>query len=128
MNITGKYLKAWKIEEKGNFKLVDLGDSDKNQDGTYKNFTWFRCLFVSSAAQLQINEKDTIEVKSGKITMEKYQEKWYPKVVVFEAEIVASTGVSTPEQDYSPKTDPAHNGGGGMAFKDDIPFAPDFGV
>ncbi len=90
MNITGKYLKAWKIENKGSFKLVDLGDSDKNQDGSYNNFTWFRCLFVSKAAQLQINEKDTIEIKNGKMTMEKYQDKWYPKVVVFDAEIVAS--------------------------------------
>ena len=68
MNITGKYLKAWKIEDKGNFKIVDLGDSDKKQDGSYDNFTWYRCLFVSKAAQFQINEKDTIEIKSGKIT------------------------------------------------------------
>lgn len=113
MNITGKYLKAWKIEDKGNFKIIDLGDSYKNQDGSYNNFTWFRCLFVSSAAQLQINEKDTIEIKSGKITMEKYNDKWSPKIVVFDSEIIASTQ----SQDYSPKNDPKHNG-----FKDDIPF------
>ncbi len=116
-NFSGKYLKAWKIEDKGNFKLVDLGDSDKERDGSYKNFTWFRCLFVSNAAQLQINEKDTIEVKSGKITMEKYQDKWSPKVVVFDAEIIASTNPSQ-GADYSPKTDPRHNNG----FEDEIPF------
>ena len=114
MNITGKYLKVWKIEDKGNFKLVDLGDSDKNKDGTYNNYTWFRCLFVSKAAQLQLSEKDTIEVTSGKITMEKYQDKWSPKVVVFEANVTAS---AQPEQEYSPKTDPRHN-----SFEDDIPF------
>ena len=118
MNITGKYLKAWKIEDKGNFKLVDLGDSDKKQDGTYKNFTWFRCMFVSSAGQLQINEKDTIEIKNGKITMDKYQDKWYPKVVIFEAEIIKRA-----EQqggDYSPKTDPCYKT---ADFGDsDIPF------
>jgi len=105
MNITGKYLKAWRVEDKGSFKIIDLGDSDKNQDGTYKNFTWFRCLFVSKAAQLQINEKDTVEIINGKITMEKYQDKWNPKVVVFDAAVVASTA-------------PANNSG----FSDDIPF------
>ncbi len=116
MNITGKYLKAWKVEDKGNFKIVDLGEGDKQQDGTYKNFTWYRCLFVSGAAQLQINEKDTIEIKSGKITMEKYNEKWSPKIVVFDAEIIASQQSG----DYNPKTDPAHNSG---RFEDDtIPF------
>ena len=116
MNITGKYLKAWKIEDKGTFKLVDLGDSTKNKDGTYDNFTWYRCLFVSGASQLQINEKDTIEIKSGIITMEKYNDKWSPKVVVFEAEIIASTGGHS--NDYSPKTDPGYSNGG---FQDDLP-------
>ncbi len=85
---TGKYLKAWKVTDKGNFKLVDLGDSDKQQDGTYKNFTWFNCMFVSGAGMLSINEKDTIEVKSAKITMEKFNDKWSPKIVVFDAAIV----------------------------------------
>lgn len=113
-NFTGKYLKVWRIEDKGNFKLIDLGDSEKNKDGTYKNFTWFKCLFVSSAAQLQINEKDTIEIKNGKITMEKYNDKWYPKIVVFDAEIVASTQ----SHEYSPKTDPNHSN----SFEDEIPF------
>lgn len=116
MNISGKYLKAWKVDDKGSYKLVDLGDSEKNKDGTYKNFTWYRCLFVSNAAALHINEKDTIEVLSGKITMEKYNDKWNPKVVVFDVAVIASTG-SQPE--YSPKTDPKYNGGG---FEDDIPF------
>ena len=115
MNISGKYLKAWKIDRKENFQLVDLGDSTKNKDGSYANFTWYRCLFVSSASQLPINEKDTIEVKSGIITMEKYNDKWSPKIVVFEAEIIASTGS---QQDYSPKTDPNHNTG----FEDDVPW------
>jgi hypothetical protein len=116
MNISGKYLKAWKIEDKGNIKLVDLGDSTKSPDGTYNNFTWYRCLFVSSAAQLQINEKDTIEVKSGIITMEKYNDKWSPKIVVFEAEVVASTQ----SQEYSPKTDPKYNKP--STFTDDVYF------
>ena len=115
MNISGKYLRAWKVEHKGNFQIVDLGDSDKNQDGTYKNFTWFRCMFVSKAAQLQINEKDTIEIKSGKITMEKYNEKWSPKVVVFDAEIIAST---------QPSNNSYQGNGGG--FSDDIPFSCDY--
>ena len=110
MNITGKYLKAWRVEDKGSFKIIDLGDSDKNQDGTYKNFTWFRCLFVSKAAQLQINEKDTVEIINGKITMEKYQDKWSPKVVVFDAEIVAST-----------KSDSTVSAAKAV-FEDDIPF------
>ncbi|MCP4761942.1 MAG: hypothetical protein GY870_09170, partial [archaeon] len=101
-------------------KLVDLGDSEKNKDGTYNNFTWFRCLFVSGAAQLQINEKDTIEIKSGKITMEKYNDKWSPKIVVFDADIIAS--IQSNQQEYSPKNDPRHMGEKFTEFGDTIPF------
>ena len=116
MNITGKYLKAWKIEKKERFQLVDLGDSEKQQDGTYKNFTWYRCLFVSSAAQLQINEKDTIEVKSGIITMEKYNDKWSPKIVVFEAEVIVA---NNPDMKVT-NTNVIYDGAG--SFEDEIPF------
>ena len=46
MNISGKYLKAWKVEKKDNYTKVDLGDSRKNKEGTYDKFTWFGAMFV----------------------------------------------------------------------------------
>ena len=39
MNITGKFLKVWKVEEKNGFKKLDLGDSKKMKDGYYENWT-----------------------------------------------------------------------------------------
>jgi len=98
MNITGKYMKTWKIEDKGNFKLVDLGDSYK-VNGEYKNFTWFRCAFVGEAAKKQLNEKDTIEVTNGLIKQEEYQGKWYTKVTIFDFNIMGQQTKQEPKQD-----------------------------
>jgi len=122
MNVTGKYLKVWKVKytSKG-LPVLDLGDSEKQRDDTYKNWTWFGCLCVGKAAQMQFNEKDTIEIKSGIISMQEYNGKWSPKVVIFECEVTSSSGSQNNRQQNNSGFQP-----GGYAsepgFSDDIPY------
>jgi len=117
MNITGKYLKVWKIKENNGYRKLDLGDSKKQQDGTYKNWTWFDCLLVGDAKNLQVHENDTIEIESGVISQREYNGKWYNDIVIFKA--TAQNQQTNSQQDYSPKTDPVHKT---TEFEDDIPF------
>ena len=89
MNISGKYLKVWKVQEQNGFTKLDLGDSKKLKDGGYDNFTWFGCTLVGNAKNVAVNEKDTIEIKSGLITKRKGNDgKWYDDVVIFEFEVM----------------------------------------
>ena len=83
---TGKF-KAWKVEEKNGFTKIDLGDSKKNKDGTYNNFTWYNCTLFGDAKGVQVNEGDTVEVKSGVITQRKYEDKWYNDIAIFDLEV-----------------------------------------
>jgi hypothetical protein len=122
MNITGKYLKVWKIEEKNGFLKVDLGDSKKNKDGSYENWTWFNCTLMGNAKTANISVNDVVEIKSGIISKRKYNEKYYDDIVIFDIEVMQRQGN---QQDYSPKTDPKYQGSGG-GFADDIPFSCDY--
>jgi len=88
MNITGRFLKVWKkeINEHG-FINVDLGDSTKNKDGSYTNFTWFRVALLGKAKDTEVAEGDTIEIKSGIMAKRKYNDKYYDDVKVFDFEV-----------------------------------------
>lgn len=109
MNISAKFLRVWKRQESNGYIRLDLGDSQKKQDGTYENWTWYGCLLVGNAKGFQCNEGDLIAINSGIVKMEKYNDKWSPKVIIFEAELMRSGG-----QHGAAKP----NGG----FHDDIPF------
>ncbi len=115
MNCTGKYLKVWEVEDKGNVKLVNLGDSRKGKTGEYENCTWFRCLFVGDASRKQIAVDDKIEILSGQVFMEKYNEKWSPKVTVFDFNVMQQGNASpqTATQQSAPQKE---------RFEDDCPF------
>jgi len=111
MNITGKYMKAWEVEEKDGRKKINLGDGKKNQDGTWSNWTWFGCLLVGKAKDIQITKGDTVEVKSGIITMNKGKDnKYYTNITIFEIEVMT-------------KADNGNNQGTvAKVFQDDVPF------
>ncbi len=94
-NFTGKYFKVRKVEDKGTVKIVDLGDGRKNQQGEKEYCTWFKSLFCGDAAKKPIAEGDTIEVTSGQIFQEKYNEKWSAKVKVFHFDVMESGGGSS---------------------------------
>lgn len=123
MNITGKYLKAWKIEDGEHRRKIDLGDSRKDKDGNYVNWTWFGCRIVGNAKSVQINEGDTVEVKSGIIEMNKSGDKWYTNITIFEIEVMQRSQqqaqpsqVQNAQKVFSAPTATAEE------FPDDIPF------
>ena len=90
MNATG-YLRVWKVEEKKNIVVADLGDSRKTKDGDYENWTWFRSAFVGDAKDKASNlsERDLINVTGGQISMRKADDgKYYPNLVIFDFEEV----------------------------------------
>lgn len=101
MNISGKYLKVWKVEVKDKVVVANLGDSKKNKDGTYENWTWFNVAFVGQAKELAstLNEGDLIEIINGQITQAKDKtdpKKYYNNIVVFEFDLMQR---SQPKQD-----------------------------
>lgn len=125
MNVSGKYLKVWKVEDKGTVKIVDLGDSRKDRQGAYENCTWFGCLFCGSAAQKPIQEGDKINVTSGQIFQEKYEGKYYTKVKVFHFEtenqgMSESSPFARGSADRTVQT--TQDVFSGEKFEDDIPF------
>lgn len=97
-NFSGKRFKVWKSEQHDKFTKVDLGDSRKNKDGTYDNFTWFGVMLVGDAHKLGVEKDDVIEVTSAQIYQEKYNDKWGTKVTVFGANIV---GEKKKDDDFS---------------------------
>ena len=117
MNCTGKYLKVWKVKETpGGFKRFDLGDSQKDKEGKYKNWTWFDVLPVGSAKSIPVSEGDVIEVKNGMVYQEKYQDKWYTKVIIFDFEVM-QTGAPKKQEEAVKKVFQSE-----ADFDDDIPF------
>ena len=106
MNITGKFLKAWKVEEKNGFTKLDLGDSNKKKDGTYENWTWFGCTLMGKAKDVKVNVGDVVEIKSGIISKREYNGKWYDDIRIFEVEVMES---KQPDQGF-------------VSVDDDCPF------
>lgn len=128
MNITGKYLKVWKVKEQNGYTKLDLGDSQKRKDGTYDNCTWFDCTLFSDAAKKTVHEGDTIEITSGLIFQEKYNDKWYIRVKIFHMNVTPAE--QRPEYEppkYQGYTPPPSNPTPELfkepePFEDDIPF------
>ena len=130
-----KFLKVWKIsiDQNGN-KQVNLGDSKKNQDGTFSNWTWAFCKLVGNAKGIQVEENDTITIKSGKIEQYKNKNDEYKNAItIFDFEVTAKGqqgGYGSNQQQQSQNVNnnynssqsynqkPVNNGN----FEDDIPF------
>ncbi len=132
-NFSGKFLKVWKVKENNGYIKLDLGDSQKNKDGSYDNWTWFDCLLLGEAGKKTFYEQDTIEITSGMIYQEKYNEKWYTRVKIFHAHVVDKEGNRSDNEATSPAPKKEYGKfvpGGGSQFKpaaapfkdDDIPF------
>ena len=124
-----RFHKVWKIEidQNGN-KKVNLGDSKKNQDGTYTSWTWFFCKLVGNAKGIHLDEGDTITITSGKIEQYKAQDGTYRNsITIFDLEVTARSNQanSSPNNGYNAPTgqkqsNPASNTQAN--FEDTIPF------
>ena len=87
-----KYHKVWEVKEENNIKKVTLGDSKKNKDGTYENWSWFDCMLVGKAKEINISKGDTVTIVSGLVQKRKYQGKYYDNIVIFELEVTNKEG------------------------------------
>ena len=94
-----RFHKVWEVKNQNGFTKVNLGDSKKNKDGGYDNFTWFDCLLVGNAKNVQLNKGDTITVVSGQITKRKYNGKFYDDMVIFELEVTKRAEVNPVQSD-----------------------------
>jgi hypothetical protein len=98
------YHKVWEVKEENGMKKVTLGDSRKNKDGSYENWSWFDCLLVSKAKEVDIEKGDTIKILSGQVQKRKYKDKYYDNVVLFDIEIMEK-GDSVSDEDVFEEVD-----------------------
>ena len=123
MNITGKYLKIWKIEVKSGYTFLNLGDSRKDKNGVYENCTWFGCILLGKAAEKTFTEGDLVEVKSAQIFMEQWNGKWSPKIKIFHIELMEVEGNGQERQEKPlPQQQDLKGSNPVNDFEDDIPF------
>ena len=94
--------KVWKIEETNGMKKLNLGDSRKNKDNGYDNFTWYGCSLVGQAKDVVVNESDTITINSAQMSQYKNKDgKYVPTITIFDFEVTkqgtgtTSTGVNS---------------------------------
>jgi hypothetical protein len=128
MNISAKYLKVWKKESNDYGITLNLGESKKkyNADG-YDSWTWFKCKIKGNAANVEVNEGDTIEIKSGLIQQFKTNEgKWLNSIVIFEMEVMTKgqqQSVGGYGDNQKPNVNQSYQSGNNTAnFEDSIPF------
>jgi len=135
MNITAKYLKVWKKESNDYGVTLNLGESKKkyNADG-FDNWTWFKCKIKGNASHVEVNEGDTLEIKSGLIQQFKTDDgKWLNSIVIFEMEVMTkgqpqSVGnygnnqKASYQNNNTGNSNPSYNGNGAVDFVESIPF------
>jgi len=87
-NIEIKYAKVWEVKEENGVTKINLGDSKKNKDGTYTNWTWFGCALFGNAKGMNVQKDDKIHAK-GQISMYKGNDgKYYQNIALFDIEFV----------------------------------------
>lgn len=120
-----KFHKVWSVEidQNGN-KKIDLGDSKKNQDNSYFNWTWKWCRLVGNAKGVHLEKGDTITIKSGKIDQYIDQNGNYKNsVTIFDLEVTAKNqGYGNNQQPSSQSYQKPQNQGTGNFEDDEIPF------
>jgi len=83
------FLKIWEVEQKEKYAQGKASTSDKQQDGSWKNSSWF-IKFVGKgfAKSKNLNTGDRIEVTKGKLEniYNKEQNKSYCNFIVFDFE------------------------------------------
>ncbi len=86
LNVTGKYVSVFEVEDKGNYVQANLSTSKKNKDGSYTNNYW-KARFVGEAYQpaKELISKDKIHILKGAIEnhYDKDWDKLYVTVLVF---------------------------------------------
>lgn len=86
LNVTGKYVSVYDVEDKGNYVQAKLRTGRKNKDGSYTNMTW-RARFVGNANEpaKNLQDKERIEIVNGIIenSFDANGKQWH-NVVIFD--------------------------------------------
>ena len=99
--INDAYATVWSVEDKGKYVNARIGSSDKKQDGTYENSSWFaKFLGQCKDDATKLQEKDRIKILSSKISnvYNKDEGKSYLNMVIFKFELLEQSGNSAPSQ------------------------------
>lgn len=87
LNVTGKYISVFEVEEREKYCIANLSTSKKNTDNTYTNMYW-RARFVGKAFDKakKLKDKDKIEITNGIIenNYDKEKDKLWVTVTIFE--------------------------------------------
>ena len=82
-----KFVKVFKVEDKGKYVKAQVSTSEKKQDGSYENSSWFPT-FVGNCLDeaKQIQEGDVLTITKGKLTnvYNKEKKQSYLNMTVFE--------------------------------------------
>jgi len=95
LNKTKIFAKVWKVTPSENGKYIDLqvSTSEKNEDESYTNSSWFpRAIGHAANALKDVKEGDRIEITSSKFTNERKKQddetyKSFFRFIIFEAKI-----------------------------------------
>ena len=104
LNKTKIFAKVWKVTPAENGKYIDLqvSTSEKNEDESYTNSSWFpRAIGHAANALKDVKEGDRIEITSCKFTNErkKMEDETYKsffRFIIFEAKIQGDGTESAP--------------------------------
>jgi hypothetical protein len=115
LNVTGRAM-LWKVENKGNYSIVQMSSSRKDKkSNTWKNSTWSFVRFVGEAhnkiSQIGDVQKVRIEITNAGLSKEEYIDKegnkaWpqNPQLVVFDFNVMGGSGEkSSSPMDTAPK-------------------------
>ena len=120
-----------KVEESNGFIKANLSDSRKKADGSWESFQWLGCSIMGNAKSVEIKEGDKINAE-GIIYQEKYNDKWYTRVVIFGISIEGHKGETSDKPKKSNKVNPKPDMNLGepkeeINFEDDDEFDDIFG-
>lgn len=108
LNITGKYITVFQVEDKGNYIQANLSTGKKNQDGTYTNMSW-RARFVGKCKEKAklLGDKDKIEIISGTVENSYNKEKkaLYVNVTVFDFNLMQANKTEIQPDIFVPVAD-----------------------
>ena len=103
------YAKVWNVDRHEKYTDLRVSTSEKQQDGTYENSTWFPRLIGHAHQKLKdLKNEDRIVITKAKLTNPPYTDdkgnkKSYLKFLVLEAEMEGESA-SSPEKSDGAET------------------------
>ena len=108
---TNCYAKLWNLDSTGNYPRARISTSEKDQQGNYKNSSWF-ATFLGDAKQKteMLNGNERIKILKGKVSnigkkMEDGSYRNYLNVAIFDFELVVNRNSSDGWSDSSEPND-----------------------